>query len=157
MNNGGTYEVTANKVIDLSGTVTDTQYPSALVVKTALGGKQDTIDSSHKLDVANVATTNYASSDLESAVASRITGARDSTAVSATAHQVMTGVSMTDGVFTVTSADPLSVTDYTEVAGNDANGQYVLTKYVNGNSTTYKWELITRDGTETLQNPNGTN
>lgn len=43
-------ESTSNKVISLSAASTDTQYPSAKCVYDGLVGKQDTIDSAHKLD-----------------------------------------------------------------------------------------------------------
>lgn len=43
-------ENTSNKVTSLSSASTNTQYPSAKCVYDGLGGKQDTIDSAHKLD-----------------------------------------------------------------------------------------------------------
>ena len=53
---------------------------------------------------------------------------------------------MADGVLSTTTADPLSVTSYS--VGHD--GKYALTAVVSGGAITgYKWELITRDGTET--------
>ena len=66
--------------------------------------------------------------------------------VSATTGEVVTAISMADGVLSTTTADPLSVTSYS--VGHD--GKYALTAVVSGGAITgYKWELITRDGTET--------
>ena len=71
---------------------------------------------------------------------------RDSAAVSATTKQVVTGVSMTDGVLAVTSADPLTNAAYDLQTAGQGAGKYALTAIVNGSNevTGYKWELIQR-------------
>lgn len=66
------------------------------------------------------------------------------------AGKVVTAVTEADGVITVTQADPLSVTNYTKVAGNTADGEYTLTMKVVSGTPTYQWELITRTGNEQL-------
>lgn len=70
---------------------------------------------------------------------------RDSEAVAATAKQVVTGVSMTDGVLAVTSADPLTNAAYSLQAAGGEAGKYALTAVYDGNTLTgYSWELIQR-------------
>ena len=64
----------------------------------------------------------------------------------ATSGQVVTAISMTDGVLSQTTADPLSVTNYTKQGVDQGAGKYALTAIAdsNNNITGYAWELIER-------------
>ena len=63
----------------------------------------------------------------------------------ATTGQVVTAISMADGVLSQTTSDPLDVTNYTELANDvEGDGQYVLTMKKNGTAKEYKWEMIER-------------
>ena len=121
---------------------TTNKAPSENAVYDALALKEDVISATNKVDIAHVDVTNYASSDLATAV----TNARDSAQASATTNQVVTSVTMTDGVLSVGSADPLSVTNYTKQGIDQGAGKYALTALVDGsnNITGYAWELIER-------------
>ena len=65
---------------------------------------------------------------------------------SATTKQVVTGVTMTDGVITVSSGDPLTTAAYELQEQGVGAGKYALTAIVDNsnNVTGYKWELIER-------------
>lgn len=63
----------------------------------------------------------------------------------ATTKEVVTGVTMADGVITVSSADPLTNAAYSLQAAGGEAGKYALTAVYDGNTLTgYSWELIQR-------------
>ena len=64
----------------------------------------------------------------------------------ATSGQVVTAISMTNGVLSQTTADPLTNAAYTLQEAGVGAGKYALTAIVNGSGavTGYAWELIER-------------
>lgn len=108
-----------------------------------LATKQDTIDATHKLSSSLV--DGLGTMSAENAADYKKTADLDSS-TTATAGQVVTAISMADGVLSQTTADPLTNANYTLQEQGVGAGKYALTAIVNGSNqvTGYAWELIER-------------
>ena len=122
-------EDASNKVTSISGSSTNTQYPSAKLVYDQLALKQDKIDSSHKLSADNVDDTNTTHKFTTAADITKLAGIATGAQVNVieTVKVDGTALTVTDKAVNITGKENTS-NKVTSISSSSTNTQYPSAK-----------------------------